>query len=191
MHKLSIATLAVALGLLLAGCEAIGPGQPQDPAVASLKGTNLAFETVCMPVILDGADFVTLARSKMMVAMEPHARGTAKSSHAFRLGLTGVTASMWADGSCAVGAQLGDSEQLKAQMLASLMRHGLVMTQGVAGYPAVNDGVAAVYCSPDTSPLILAVTTPASKSSKSPAMIATLYRAVDRASDFCPRSTGI
>src|SRR5262245_43658217 len=107
MHKLSIGTLAVGLGLLLAGCQAAGPWQPQDPAVASLKGANLAFETVCMPVILDGADFATLARSKMMVTMEPHARGTARSSHAFRLGFTGVSASMWEDGSCAVGAQAG------------------------------------------------------------------------------------
>ncbi len=51
-----------------------------------------------------------------------------------------------------IGAQLGDSEQLRAQTLASLQRRGLVMNQGVAGYPAVNDGVAAVYCSPDTLP---------------------------------------
>ena len=144
-----------------------------------------------MPVILDGADFVTTARSRMMVPMEPHTRGTTRSSHAFQLGDTGVTVSMWADGSCAIGAQLGDSEQLRAQVIASLQKRGLAMRKGAADYPAVNDGEAAVYCSPDFLPLILAVTTPASKSSKGHAMLATLYRARDRASEFCPPSSAV
>jgi hypothetical protein len=144
-----------------------------------------------MPVILEGADFVTLAKSRMMVEMEAHTRGTNRSSHAFRLGITGVTASMWADDSCAIGTQRGDSVLLRAQTLASLQRRGHVMYQGVAGQPAINDGVATVYCSRDPLPLILAITTPASESSKSPAMIAMLYRARDRAADFCPRSTEI
>jgi len=189
MHKLSTTAAAIGLGFLLAGCGTIGPAQGQDPAIASLKAANLAFETVCMPVVLDGADFLALAKARGMVPMEPAARGTTTSSHAFRVGLTGVAATQWEDGSCVVSAQTGNTEQLQAQTLASLKKRGHAMTLRVSGSPAINNGVGAVYCNPDLLPLILAVTTPASKSTNGHAMIATLYRA-DTA-DTCPRANGV
>ena len=185
MHKLSTGTMCAGLGLVLAGCGTANP--PQDPRVSSLKGANLVFELVCMPVVLDGADFLTLANAHRMVAMAPATSGAAQG-RTFRLGLTGVSATLWEDGSCAVGAEIGDSEQLQAQTLASLEKRGHAMKQGVSGRPASNDGVGAAYCSAGPQPLVLGVTMPASASSKAHALIATLYRAGNGPADLCLRS---
>jgi hypothetical protein len=191
MHKLVVAAQAVGLGVLLAGCS-IGP-QPQDPAVSAAKGLNLVFERVCMPVILDGQDFGALVRAHMMVAMAPATNATGRSGQTYRLGLTGVSATLWEDGSCTAGSQLGDSEQLRAQVLASLGKRGHVMTRGVSRRPHTDGGVTTAYCSSDPAPLVLGVETPAPRSSATHSMIVTLYRdrITEGASDLCLRPKGI
>jgi hypothetical protein len=148
---------------------------------------KVVFDEVCMPVVLDGGDFVTLAKSRYMVEVKPGTDSTGQSSQTFRLASFGeVNATLWADGSCMVGLERGNSEALGAQALASLAARGQAMTRGTSG-PAPNDGARTAFCNADPRPLILAVTTPASKSSRRPALVATLYRARGGASDICLR----
>jgi hypothetical protein len=125
-----------------------------------------------------------------MVESKPGADTTGQSSQTYRLASFGeVTATLWQDGSCMVGLERGDSEELSAQALASLNARGHAMMPGTSG-PAPIDGARKAFCNPDPRPLILAVTTPASKSSKRLALVATLYRAKGGASDICLRQAG-
>jgi hypothetical protein len=182
MHKLSSAILAAAVGPLSAGCAT---GDLPDIQAASVsKAANLVFEQVCIPVVLDGADFATVAKARLMTPMAPAVSGNL-TAQTFRLGHIGVTASMWQDGSCAVGVERGDSEHLRDQTIASLRTRGQDLKPGVAGLPAANDGVGAVYCSTDPRPVMLGVTMPASTSAKTHAMIATLYPAADKPPALC------
>lgn len=186
MHKLSPA--GAGLALALAGCGTVNA--PQDPLVSAFKGANLAFELVCMPVVLDGRDFLTLTKAHGMMPMAPATSGD-QTGQTFRLGLSGVTATLWKDGSCAVGVEKGDSDKLQAQALASLQKRGHVMRAGVSGRPASHDGVGAAWCTADARPIVLGVTKPASASSKAHALTATLYRAGNGPSDLCLRSEAI
>jgi hypothetical protein len=197
MHKLSPVICAIGLGLLTACGTSSGPGPdgvtrgpaPYAALTSSSEALKVAFDQVCMPVVLDGGDFVALAKSRYMVEVKPGKDSTGQASQTFRLASFGeVTATLWADGSCMVALERGDSEELSSQALASLSSRGHAMTRGTSG-PAPNDGVRIAFCNPDPRPLILAVTTPASKSSKRLALVATLYRAKGGASDICLRPT--
>lgn len=198
MHKLSPVISAFGLSLLTACGTSSGPGPdgvtrgpaPYAALTSSSEALKVAFEQVCLPVILDGGDFVTLAKSRYMVEVKPGRDTTGQSSQTFRLASFGeVTATLWEDGSCMVALERGNSEELSSQALASLAARGQVMTRGISG-PAANDGARLAFCNPDPRPLILALTTPASKSSRRLALVATLYRAKGGASDICLRSTG-
>jgi len=192
MHKLSPALSALGLGLL-AACGASdgierGPA-PYGALVSSSEALKVVFDEVCMPVVLDGADFVTTAKSRYMVSGQPAKDQTGQSSQTFRLAaFGGVTATLWPDGTCMVGLERGDSEELGQQALASLATRGHVMKPGVSE-PAPNDGARIAYCNQEPRPLILALTKPASKSSKRPALVAGLYRAKGGASDICMRTS--
>jgi hypothetical protein len=157
--------------------------------MSSSEALKVVFDEVCVPVILDGGDFVALAKSRYMVETKASTDSTGQTSHSFRLASFGeVTATLWADGSCMVGLERGDSSELQAQVLAALAARGHTMTRGVSS-SAPNDGARMAFCNADQRPLLLSVTTPASKSSKRPALVATLYRAKGSASDICLRQS--
>jgi hypothetical protein len=191
MHKLSPALGALGLGLLAAcgSSDGIvrGPA-PYGALVSSSEALKVVFDEVCMPVVLDGADFATTAKSRYMVEGQPSKDATGQSSQSFRLAAFGdVTATLWDDGTCMVGLERGNSDELGNQALAALASRGHVMKPGLAA-AASNDGARVAFCNQDPRPLILAVTKPASKSSKRPALVAGLYRAKGGASDICMRS---
>jgi hypothetical protein len=196
MHKLSSVMAVCGVAILATSCGSTGKpdrdGIVRGPApyaalTSSSEALKVVFDEVCVPVILDGGDFVALAKTRYMVEVKPGKDSTGQSSQTFRLASFGeVTATLWADGSCMVGLERGNSDELSAQALASLAARGHTMTSGTSG-SAPNDGARKAYCNPDPRPLILAVTTPASKSSKRLALVATLYRAKGGASDICLR----
>lgn len=190
MHKLSPALGALGLGLLAAcgSSDGVARYAPFGALVSSSEALKVVFDEVCVPVVLDGADFVTTAKSRYMVEDQPSRDATGQSSQSFRLAAIGyVTATLWADGTCMVGLERGDSDELADQALAALAARGHVMKPGLAA-AASGDGVRVAFCNQDERPLILAVTRPASKSSKRPALVAGLYRAKGGASDICKRS---
>lgn len=180
MHKLS--AFACAIGLALAGACGTA-AQPRDQADSLAKGQRLAFELVCMPVVLDGQDFVAAASARLMTPVEPASNPSGMAARTYRLGFTGVSATGWADGSCTVGAQEGDTAQLQAQTLASLAARGIAMTAGMSGQPAANNGVGSAYCSAEARPLVLGFATSADH-----ALVATLYRASEPSPAVCLRS---
>jgi hypothetical protein len=163
-----------------------GPA-PYGALVSSSEALKVVFDEVCIPVVLEGGDFVTLAKSRYMVEVKSASDTTGQSSKTFRLASMGeVTATLWEDGSCMVGLERGESDELHAQALSALTSRGHAMKAGVSS-PAPNDGARAAFCNADPRPLILVVTKPASKSSKRPALVGTLYRAKGGASDICLR----
>jgi hypothetical protein len=113
MHKLSPVILALGLVLLPAACgTSSGPGPdgvtrgpaPYSALTSSSEALKVVFDEVCMPVVLDGGDFVALAKSRYMVEVKPGTDSTGQSSKTFRLASFGeVNATLWADGSCMVG----------------------------------------------------------------------------------------
>ncbi|MDZ4760498.1 MAG: hypothetical protein SGJ21_05445 [Alphaproteobacteria bacterium] len=163
-----------------------GPA-PYAALTSSDAALKVAFDEVCVPTVLAGGDFATLAKTRYMVEMKPVRDSTGQSSQVFRLAsIDEVTATLWADGSCMVGIERGDSEALSAKALASLEARGHVMAAGISS-PAPNDGTRAAWCNSDPRPLMLAITTPTGKASKRQALVATLYRAKGGASDICRR----
>lgn len=196
MHKLSPAMWAVGLSLLSAACGTTsGPGPdgvtrgpaPYAALTSTSAGLKVVFDEVCIPVVLDGGDFVTLSKSRHMVETKASTDTTGQSSQSFRVASFGeITATLWADGSCMVALERGDSSELRDQVLASLTARGHAMTRGISG-AAPNDGARMAFCNADPRPLVLALTTPASKSSRRLALVATLYRAKGGASDICLR----
>ena len=151
------------------------------------EALKVVFDQVCPPVILDGGDFLILAKSHYLVAGKPSNDKIGQASQTLQLAsMARASATLWADGTCSVVLEKGDSEAIRGHILASLAARGQAMKPGVSK-PAPRDGVNAAYCNADPRPLLLGVLTPASKASKRPAMVANLYRAKGGASDICLR----
>ena len=196
MHKLSSALAAFGLAILGSSCGSTGQpdkdGIVRGPApygalTSGDEALKIIFDQVCMPTILGGGDFITLAKSHYMVPAAAAKDATGQSSQMFNLAsLAHANAALWADGTCTIEVQRGDTEKYRAQILAALAAQGQVMKQG-GTQPAANDGVNTAYCNPDPRPLVLAVVTPASSNSKRSAIVANLFRAKGGASDICLR----
>jgi hypothetical protein len=190
-----LATISL-LALGLTGCgTASGPdrdGITRGPApYAALtsgdEALKVVFDQVCLPAVLDGGDFVTLAKSHYLVADKPPKDSTGQSGETFALAaMAHAYATRWADGSCMITIERGDASAYRAHVLAALAEKGQTTTPGIVT-PVPNGGVRSGFCNPDPRPLILAMTTPDGPKSKRPAIVATLYRAKGGASDICKR----
>ena len=196
MHKLSSALAAFGMAILAASCGSTGKpdrdGIVRGPApygalTSGEEALKIIFDKVCLPTVLGGGDFVTLAKTNYMVEVKSASDSTGQSNRTFDLAsMAKASAALWSDGTCTISVQRGDTEKYRAQILAALSAQGQVMKQGNVS-AAPNDGINTAYCNADPRPLILAILAPASKQSKRPAIVANFYRAKGGASDICLR----
>ncbi|HVY88739.1 MAG TPA: hypothetical protein VG942_07720 [Hyphomonadaceae bacterium] len=196
MHKVSSALAACGLAILAASCGSTGKpdkdGIVRGPApygalTSGEEALKIIFDQVCLPTVLDGGDFITLAKSHYLIETAAAKDSTGQSSRTFELAsLAHASAALWADGTCTISIQRGDSEKYRTQILAALAARGQAMKQGTVA-SAANDGVNTAYCNPDPRPLLLGVIVPGSPKSKRSAIVANLYRAKGGASDICMR----
>jgi len=192
MHKLSYA--AIGLGLFMSACAGlpIRPDPTEAEIAASSAALGVVLDKVCIPVALDGGDFLSLVKANGMTETTPSRDTTGQTSQSWRLesGAAGeVTATLWQDGSCMVGIERGDRMKLQALVQVALAGRGHVMKPGLFSM-ANNGGARQAHCNGDPRPLILAMTWPATQTSQRPALVANLYRAKGGASDICLRAAG-
>lgn len=190
------AAAAAVLSLFAGACGTpSGPGPdgltrgpaPYGALTSADAALEVVFDQVCLPAILDGGDFVTLARSHYLVETKAPKNSTGQSAQAFRLAsMSKASATLWADGTCTVGLEKADTSRMAEHMLATLSARGQGMTVGVSR-PADRGGIATAYCNSDLRPLILVIVRPGDGKSKRPAVVANLHRAVGGASDICSR----
>jgi hypothetical protein len=154
---------------------------------SSDEALKVVFDEVCLPTVLDGGDFVTLAKSHYLVPGKPSSDKTGQTSQTFELAsMARASATLWSDGTCMVGLQKGDTVAMRDHIVAALSARGQVMKPGRSDRDPNGDANTA-YCNADPRPLLLAVKTPGPKNSKRPAIVANLYRAKGGASDLCLR----
>jgi hypothetical protein len=168
--------------------EGITRGSAPDAALTSGdEALKVVFDQVRLPLILDGGDFLTRAKSHDLVARKPSTDAPGQTSQTFELAsLAHAAARFWSDGACSGVLQKGDSEAMSSHILASLAARGQAMKPD-ASKPAARDGVDAACCNADPRPLALGVLTPTARASRRPAIVANLYRAKDGASDISLR----
>jgi len=196
MHKLSAGIFAGGLGLLVSACGgAAGPdrdGITRGPApYAALtsgdEALKVVFDVVCLPTVLDGADFVTLAKSHYLVEGKPQADPTGQTNQSFVLAsMAHATATRFSDGTCMIGIERGEPAAYRDHILNLLAAKGQMMRKGQID-KARTGGDRVVYCNTDPRPLMLILNTPDGPKSKRPAIVASLYRAKGGASDICLR----
>jgi hypothetical protein len=163
-----------------------GPA-PYAALTSASEALKVVFDEVCVPTVLDGGDFVMLAKQRYMVEVKPARDATGQTNQSFRLASLGdVGATLWADGTCTISVERGETEAMKAQVLETLLKRGHTM-KPVKTDTAAGGGVRTGYCNDEPRPLLLAIITPGPKPSKRPNIVVNLYRARGGASDICVR----
>jgi hypothetical protein len=154
---------------------------PPWRALTSAKAAlDVAFGRVCLPAILESGSIEQRALGAYMAPVSARglgAIGATEADKAWRLGsMAEVSVVAWSDGSCSVSIGRGDAAELSSAVRAALAARSEGFVEGQTAAVDSGRGVRTAYCTPQSPPVVVGVTTPAPHTRR-PALVATIFRA--------------
>lgn len=178
---------AAFLVLITASCSTAPPEPPTGAMFSAKEALRIVFDDVCAPAIVEGKSIETLARARSMIEVDASGANASVGDREWRLASLGYASVMaWADGTCMISVEEGDSNSHSAYLVSSMTARGVKLIKGKTT-PAANGGANTAWCTSESRPVVLGIITP-TQAGKRAAVVANLFRARETMPDFCKPS---